>query len=302
MGVSVDPVGPLSSIGPVKVFMVMHSAYPSYAYLYDDGDARILYTGDLRLDSPLWHVDRNAYSKIYGGFLLTDLEDLEVDLLIIEGTNYSGRADLVTAKHVAASLSEILGDPGRHLVIMSIDHMDLDLFLASSSLAISNNRSIIILSKRLADMAKYWVEQGLIAGEVARNIYYAEDELSQQTLTEQAVKKPEKFAIFASIEDTIEDIIRSLPGNSQKPKILISMEAEGPESGGSPEPITEWLSLGHVITYRLRLSGHYYPYQLGKILKAVRPKAVLPIHTEEPETVCIHARSIIGNVGCVIDI
>jgi ribonuclease J len=34
-------------------------------------------------------------------------------------------------------------------------------------------------------------------------------------------------------------------------------------------------------TVRLRLSGHYLPYQFSKILEALKPKHLIPIHTEE---------------------
>jgi ribonuclease J len=35
--------------------------------------------------------------------------------------------------------------------------------------------------------------------------------------------------------------------------------------------------------YRIRVSGHYYPYQLKAILKAVKPrKRIQVVHTENP--------------------
>jgi len=31
---------------------------------------------------------------------------------------------------------------------------------------------------------------------------------------------------------------------------------------------------------RLRLSGHYLPHQLRRVIEALRPKDLIPVHTE----------------------
>jgi hypothetical protein len=42
--------------------------------------------------------------------------------------------------------------------------------------------------------------------------------------------------------------------------------------------------------YRLRVSGHYYPYEIYKILKTIRPKQVIPVHREHPELMKVGGR------------
>jgi ribonuclease J len=34
--------------------------------------------------------------------------------------------------------------------------------------------------------------------------------------------------------------------------------------------------------YTIRASGHYYPYELKRIMVEIRPKNVIPIHMEKP--------------------
>ncbi|RLE72509.1 MAG: hypothetical protein DRJ37_02695 [Thermoprotei archaeon] len=34
----------------------------------------------------------------------------------------------------------------------------------------------------------------------------------------------------------------------------------------------------------MRVSGHYHPYQLKRIIETLNPKRVRVIHTEKPET------------------
>jgi len=43
--------------------------------------------------------------------------------------------------------------------------------------------------------------------------------------------------------------------------------------------------------YRVRLSGHYYPHELGKILGALKPKEVIPIHMRHPAQLLALARA-----------
>jgi ribonuclease J len=44
-----------------------------------------------------------------------------------------------------------------------------------------------------------------------------------------------------------------------------------------------WFAKLGIQNYRIRASGHYYPYQLKEIIEAIKPKEIRPIHTLRPE-------------------
>jgi ribonuclease J len=44
-----------------------------------------------------------------------------------------------------------------------------------------------------------------------------------------------------------------------------------------------WLRSFGAQAFRLRLSGHYLPHQFRYIVEALRPKDLIPLHTEEAE-------------------
>jgi len=46
-----------------------------------------------------------------------------------------------------------------------------------------------------------------------------------------------------------------------------------------------WLRSFGIQTFRLRISGHYLPYQFNQIINTLKTKHLLPIHTEETELV-----------------
>jgi len=59
-----------------------------------------------------------------------------------------------------------------------------------------------------------------------------------------------------------------------------------PESRESVKEVEEsalraWLRSFGTQAMRLRLSGHYLPHQFRKVIEALRPKDLIPVHMEE---------------------
>jgi ribonuclease J len=65
--------------------------------------------------------------------------------------------------------------------------------------------------------------------------------------------------------------------------VVILMDPEPRESIKEVEEaaLRVWLRTFGVQTLRLRLSGHYLPHQFRSIVEALKPKNLIPIHTEE---------------------
>jgi len=51
---------------------------------------------------------------------------------------------------------------------------------------------------------------------------------------------------------------------------------------------------GGVQIYRVRFSGHYYPHELRRILEALKPRRVVPIHTRRPRLMEALVRVLFG--------
>jgi ribonuclease J len=43
-----------------------------------------------------------------------------------------------------------------------------------------------------------------------------------------------------------------------------------------------WLRRLGLQPYRLRVSGHYYPHEFARLVGLVKPREIVPVHTEEP--------------------
>jgi len=58
-------------------------------------------------------------------------------------------------------------------------------------------------------------------------------------------------------------------------------EHEG-EEGAEESVALSWLRRPGLQPYRLRVSGHYYPHELAKLIQLAKPKEVIPVHAEDP--------------------
>jgi ribonuclease J len=47
--------------------------------------------------------------------------------------------------------------------------------------------------------------------------------------------------------------------------------------------LMQWLKMFGIQSQRVRLSGHYQPQQLKQLIQILKPKQLIPIHTEDPE-------------------
>ena len=46
--------------------------------------------------------------------------------------------------------------------------------------------------------------------------------------------------------------------------------------------LANWFARLGIQHYRIRASGHYYPYQLKDIIQTIKPREICPIHTMRP--------------------
>ncbi|MGC8832355.1 MAG: MBL fold metallo-hydrolase RNA specificity domain-containing protein [Thermoproteota archaeon] len=95
----------------------------------------------------------------------------------------------------------------------------------------------------------------------------------------------DKSLILVSYREAV-DLVKELAfvGKLSKDSVFIVSEPEPQvEEASEYEVIANWFSRMGVEFYTIRASGHYYPYQLKTILKAVKPKKrILVVHTEKP--------------------
>ena len=100
-----------------------------------------------------------------------------------------------------------------------------------------------------------------------------------------AIDEVGKNLILASYSEIVELVknISSSHGLTDNPVAIISEPEPEKEEASDYGVIANWLSRIGIQHYRIRVSGHYYPFEVKRIKEVLNPKRVIPIHTERPE-------------------
>ncbi|MEM1610941.1 MAG: hypothetical protein QXQ57_04760 [Sulfolobales archaeon] len=267
---------------------VSHSAYPAYAFIYMGKNVTIFYSGDLRLE-PLTNRPETDLQES-----LQRLGIDGVDIAIIEGTNFSDELEhYPLTPHMFRS---ILLDALSHydLVAVSIDPLDLEMFQALIEYSRIGGRRVVIASDRILWMPEYLYREGRIDLSSIALAYIDMETLPTSlpieyiSLAEEVLKEKSSYiVIFEPI--TMLETLRKLRLWKEDlflhDSIAYITNPEPREAMREVEEriIAKWLRILGFQVYRLRLSGHYYPHQFTDLIKTLKPKNIIPIHTENPE-------------------
>jgi len=260
---------------------VSHSCFPAYSFLYTGSDATIFYSGDLRLD-PLINISHRLDE------VMRSVGVDKVDLALIEGTNFSADHTPATASTFRDYISLMLRE--YELVSVSIDPLDLEAFMAILDLSMLMGRNLVIGSERLL-----WVieEVEKIMPEALDKIYVSEELeiptpllLRNISLANEVFKDPKSYVVAIEPVGLLQ-IFRKLKISGETPDLtgstVVLMDPEPRESIKEVEEgaLRTWLKTFGIQALRLRLSGHYLPHQFRNIIETIKPKEIIPIHTEE---------------------
>lgn len=265
---------------------VSHSAYPSYALVYDGYDRTVFYSGDLRVDGPLG-PRINTIQNIGKA-----LESRKVDIALLEGTNIGGVETPIGPEEFGSILSRVLIESG--LVITSIDPLDFELFIAVSELASLNGRTVVVSSSRLVDILSHWLSSDFNAGNLELAVAAELEKppmvpVDYVSLKQDVLRDPDSFLLVQEPTGFLEMLRQMRIWGEELPRrataVLTTPEPLEAESEAEDETLSYWLYTLGVQVYRVRLSGHYYPHELRSILNTVKPEKLVPIHTRHPSLI-----------------
>ncbi len=264
----------------LEAIPVSHSAFPAYAFLYHGSDETVLYTGDFRLTS---FLTEDEFESLYGAPpLLKYLEDsgTRVDKLIVEGTNFGvGRVPLLADEGL--KLMERIMSTSR-LTIATSHYLDLE-FLRGVVKA-SPGSDVLIASKIMSEFITRDMFAGLQEPLVAEEYVKGVPDLEIASIYDFGFSG-ERSVILTSYYELI-DLVKALkewsPDLTNMTVILSEPEPRQEESVDY-DTLLRWMDALGILTYRVRVSGHYYPFELPKLLSLVKPKEVIPIHTQHPK-------------------
>jgi len=262
----------------VLAIPVSHSAFPSVAYLYFGYDKTILYTGDIRVNS---FLNDDQFEMVNRGISLLKYlpmhSDMKIDLLILEGTNFGSERAPIDPLSSLLLIEKIMKNSDISLV--TCHYLDLEFIIALCVIAKKLNFLIYLTSEIMAKMIK----ESNIDLSISILEEFSDTPIFRLDSLEHAV---ESNALIILSYFEIFDLIRKFESHDKHKKRIVSILTE-PEPGKEEifeySVMSRWLSLYGIHSYRIRVSGHYYPFEIGEILRLNKFKKILPIHTEHPD-------------------
>jgi len=284
----------------IRAFPVDHSIPGALAYALETDSGWVIYTGDLRLHGAL----REETLKF-----VEEARRLHPSLLIIEGTRAGplGKENLTEENVRERALEIIRGGRGK-LVIADFSPRQIERLMGFLKIAQATGRTLVVLSKDMylleALEACGWLKD--VVGSPYLKVYddvvvspHAWDKRLRKRHRGRLVKpedvqeNPGDFILAFSFWD-----LKNLLDIEPKGGIYIysSSEAYTEEQKIDMQRLWEWLKFFAMEVHGLRVgddgrpqfsgglhaSGHASPEDLLFIAREIRPRMLIPIHTEYP--------------------
>jgi len=282
----------------IRPIHVDHSVPGSYGLLIHHPEGGLAYSGDLRMHGP-----KSEFTREF----LEAVSSEGVEALMLEGTRIDDASEFSEAMVEAEMLRHVSGRRGLVAVLMGL--LDYDRFSSVVRAAEKSGRTVIVTS-RMAAMLESFNEVGVMPDEMlpgkgvlrvllerrgegrfAEQDYRGwEKELIERFSGEgEAIlrdvdvgRSQEKFLVVLNSPDEVLDLLYMRPAEDS---ILIysTSEPHTEEQEIDRERIDNWALRMGMMTAQIHSSGHASQGELREIIAAIRPRVLIPIHTEAPE-------------------
>ena len=275
-------------LGPFRVtpFLNDHSAFDAYSLMIEADGRRLFYTGDIRA--------HGRKASVFGEFVNTPPKD--IDVLLMEGTNI--RADTQASQRGPseqdlehACVETFRGTPGIVLAMLSpqnIDRLvtiyratiqsdrDLVVDLYTAAVAAATGRDTI--PQAHWDRVRVYLPKSQKVRVARGRAFYRTDAVRPARIFPEELfeRRGELVLLFReSMAQEIEQI-----GCLEGAQAVWSMWP-GYLRGESGQPFAAWLDRMEIPLHHHHASGHAYLPDLQRLVDALAPRRVVPIHSFE---------------------
>lgn len=283
-------------LGPFTItpYSVDHSAYDAYALLIDAGGGRLFYTGDIRA-----HGRKRALFE-----RLVDDPPPDVDVLVMEGTNVRPAGEKLekpigTESDVELALAETLrGARGLGVVISSAQNVDR---LVTAYRAAKRSGRTLVVDPYTADVARatgnpnipvpsdewpalrvYIPQRQRARIKQAAEFERASAVRSLRVFEEQLARVPSRYVVYGAFSSEIARWVRG--GVLTHDSIVVWSLWDGYLAVPSGQRLEATLADIGVELVHHHTSGHASASDLERLVEALAPGRVVPIHTEHADS------------------
>ena len=269
----------------VTAYIVDHSAYGACAYLIECDGKRILYSGDIRLHGVKGVLYKNLPKN--------------VDYLLLEGTNILRAKSNPTERDIENQFVEAFNDApdALHLVWCSAKNIDricalfracircgrtlvLDPYTANVLAAVAQlNPHIptVTTAKQMRVYFPYYLTKRLLERNPESYIYSLEPRKNKVSYND-FMTKPKRYVML--VRPTTLTYLQRIKAHRIH---LIKSIWNGYWNEPSTERFRGWVEEHCEAVKDIHSSGHADTQSLQRIVEFVRPKTIIPIHTDAPK-------------------
>jgi len=273
----------------ITPFLMDHSAFDSYAFLIQDSQGKtVFYTGDFR--------SHGRKGRAFQWFMHNGPES--VDALLMEGTMLGRQTEKVeTEEEVQVRIEKCLKQI-KGIVYGYLSSQNIDRFVSFWKAAVKTRRIVVVdvyaanvleavaPGTRIPHPSKQF--QGLRVlfprGLTTRMIKYGQQDRVYRfqpfKITKQEiVEKPDRMLVLCrpSMLPDIKRIRSTVPG-----AVIYSLW-EGYKNEPRTREFLDYLESHGYPCYSIHTSGHAPLNTLKQLVRKLKPKSIIPVHTDRPE-------------------
>jgi len=296
----------------IEPIHVEHSIPGAYGFIVHTSKGPLIYTGDLRLHGPQSgmtkeFVEKASKSKPYA--------------MLIEGTRMGSEQEHnYTEAEVEAKMDDIIKS-SKGIVFSYFSMSNIDRFMSFYRAALKNKRKVVIdtkfafvldrMKEKIPALPDVMADENIrVYFRLAKSGTYDEKDyylyerkfMPKMITFEEVGKNQKKLAMHMSFNKLME-LVYIQPRNADY--IYSSSEhfLEGEENEAERTVLENWMKHFGVNFHKAHCSGHASKEDLGYFVKTIKPKLLIPIHTEKAqEFKMLHPNVKVPEIGKTMEI
>jgi len=273
-------------IGALEIIPIHvdHSIPGAYGFIIHTTEGTLIYTGDFR--------SHGTKPQLTTDFVEKAAEE-DVDAALCEGTNIM-QGKISSEKEVEQKITTLMENTP-NIVLATFGYNDIDRLRTFHNAAQKNDRYLVLslkqayLTRQLTKDPRLEVpdiqsEQFIILDKGRRKDRWEKEEIQNYTnvKTSQEIGKIQNRVVYICTQFDLNELveIKPRPGSTY---IHSSSEPFNEEAEIDYDRLKNWLASYGLPLYQIHTSGHIMPHELAQVLKQIKPKNLIPIHTEYPQ-------------------
>ena len=276
----------------IEPIHVDHSVPGAYGFIIHTSKGAVIYTGDFRLHGPMSQMTEEFVEKA---------AESDPVVMISEGTRVCPEESFAihSEAKVKKESQEVLANTSK-LVIVAFYSRDVDRFKTFYQIAKNNDRKIVIPIKLAHLLHKLKRDPRLKIPDVMRDesilFYKKRKKTGEFTESDYYVwERPflEKAVNFKYVHDNQSEVLFNLDligfaelidvRPSAGGHFIHSMSEPFSEEDVNPDVMHKWLDHFGLEFHQIHASGHCPSKDLKQTVNIIKPKTLIPVHTEHPE-------------------